>query len=204
MSDRERKITLSSEAIETLVAERARFHRFLAKRLGNATEADDLLQESLLRALERGGGLRGRERIVPWFYRILRNGVVDHFRHRGADQRKIEGLTNELVALDETRSRSELNRVVCSCFEGLLPSLKPRYAEIVRRVDLRGESHADVARDLKLSTGAFNVTLHRARAALRRRLEILCGACSREYCLACSCNPGDRNKSQNAQAFAGS
>lgn len=198
MSDRARTITLSNEAIETLVTERARFHRFLARRLGNATDADDLLQESLVRALELGGGLRGRERIVPWFYRILRNGVVDHFRHRGADRRKIEGLKNELDALGGSNDQSELDRVVCSCFERLLPSLKPRYAEIIRRNDLRGEGHADVAHDLKLSIGAFDVALHRARAALRQRLEIFCGACSRGHCLACTCNPGSRNKQRNA------
>jgi len=191
MSDRERTITLPEEAIQTLVAERTRFRRFLKQRLGSETEADDLLQESLLRALQQGGGLRSGERIVPWFYRILRNSVVDHFRHRGADRRKIEGLAKELDAFDSATSRSELDRVVCACFQRLLPSLKPRYAEIIRRVDLRGESNAEVARDLNVSIGAFNVVLHRARAALRNRLEVFCGACSREHCLACTCDSQD-------------
>ena len=138
MSDRTRTITLSKAAIETLVTERARFHRFLAKRLGSADDADDLLQESLLRALERGDGLRSGERIVPWFYRILRNGMVDHFRNRDANRRKIDGLQNELDAITQRERGSELDRVVCACFERLLPLLKPRHAEIIRRVDLRG------------------------------------------------------------------
>jgi RNA polymerase sigma-70 factor (ECF subfamily) len=180
-------ITLSPDAINALVTERARFHRFLTRRLGNATEADDLLQESLLRALQRGDRLRRGERVVPWFYRILRNSVADHFRRGAADQRKIERLGRELDgATTETVAR-EWDRAVCACFEGLLPSLNPRYAEILRRIDLRGETHAAVARALKMSTGAFSVALHRARTALRRRLEVFCGACSREHCLACTC-----------------
>jgi RNA polymerase sigma-70 factor (ECF subfamily) len=184
---RDTSVTLSDDAIHALVAERARFHGFLTKRLGNAAEADDLLQESLLRALQRGEGLRRGERVVPWFYRILRNGVADHFRRNAADRRKVARFANELDNVSAAPALDEWERAVCACFEGLLPSLKPRYAEIIRRVDLRGEMKIVVARDLKLTPGAFHVTLHRARSALRRRLEIFCGACSREHCLACAC-----------------
>lgn len=184
-----RSVTLSAAAIDSLVAERETFRRFLIHRLGNETEADDLLQESLLRALQRGDGLRRGERVVPWFYRILRNAVADHFRRNAADQRKVERWSNELKADTLDSSSGDWEHAVCACFEGLLPSLKPRYAEILRRVDLHGEIKIVVARDLKLSIGAFNVVLHRARAALRRRLEIFCGACSREYCLTCACSP---------------
>lgn len=182
-----RPVTLSDEAIEALVAHREKFRRFLTRRVGSTTEVDDLMQDSLLRALQRGGGLRRGERVVPWFYRVLRNSVTDHFRRGAANKRNLERLERELDrAHDHTRA-PEWDRAVCACFEGLLPSLKPRYAEIIRRVDLRGETHAEVARELKLSPGAFDVALHRARRALRRRLEFFCGACSREHCLACTC-----------------
>jgi len=188
-------ITLNDAAIQALIDERARFHRFLTKRLGNAAEADDLLQQSLLRALVHQEGLRRGERVMPWFYRILRNGIADHFRRNAADKRKLERLANELAGTSDTPALYDWERAVCACFEGLLPSLKPRYAEIIRRVDLRGEMNVVVARDLKLSQGAFHVTLHRARSALRRRLEIFCGACSREHCLACACGQnGPQNR----------
>lgn len=180
-------ITLSNEAIQTLVGHRETFHRFLTQRVGSATDADDLMQDSLLRALQRGGGLRRGERVVPWFYRILRNTVVDHFRRGAANRKTLERLERELDAARNDASAADWDRVVCACFEGLIAALKPRHAEIIRRVDLRGEKHAEIARDLNLSPGAFDVTLHRARRALRRHLESFCGACSREHCLACTC-----------------
>jgi RNA polymerase sigma-70 factor (ECF subfamily) len=190
-------VTLSDDAINTLVAERAAFHRFLSRRVGSDTLADDLLQESLLRALRRGESLRRGERAVPWFYRILRHAVADHFRGQAADKRKVDRLSQELKndGAADTPS-TDWDRTVCACFEGLLKTLKPRYAEILRRVDLRGEMKIVVARELKLSAGAFNVALHRARQALRRRLEVFCGACSRERCLACACDQTKRASRQ--------
>ena len=71
-----------------------------------------------------------------------------------------------------------------ACFARLLPLLNPRYAELIRRIDLDAEFRIVVARDLKLSGPQCDLVLHRARSALRRRLEILCGASSREECLA--------------------
>lgn len=191
---RRNTITLSDEAIQALVAERAQFQRFLSKRLGSAADADDLLQESLLRALQRGGGLRRGERVIPWFYRILRHGVADHYRRGSAEKRRLDRVAQELESDDHAPRPADWDRAVCACFEGLLPALKPRYAELIRRVDLRGEMAVVVARSLKLSPGAFNVALHRARQALRRRLEVFCGACSRKHCLACGCQAATPRK----------
>ena len=84
----------------------------------------------------------------------------------------------------------DANTAVCRCFEGLLPLLKPRYAELLQRIDLNGELKLIVACDLKLSRGALDVALHRARHALRTQLEIFCGACSHDSCLACVCPAG--------------
>jgi RNA polymerase sigma-70 factor (ECF subfamily) len=185
-------ITLPDAAFDALVAEREMFRRFLAQRVGSAADAEDILQESLLRALRHGGNLRRGERAVAWFYCILRRALADHFRRKRATARRHERLAHELDAagenIDATSAR-DLDAAVCACFEGVLPTLSPRHATLLRRVDLRGESRPLVARELGLSSATLDVTLHRARTALRRRLEILCGACSRESCLACDCRP---------------
>ena len=180
---------LSDVAIHALVTERAAFHRFLSRRVGSESVADDLLQESLLRALQRGESLRRGERVVPWFYRILRHAIADHFRHRAVDIRKVDRLSAEMdSATSVANPPRDWDRAVCSCFEGLLAAIKPRYAEILRRIDLNGELKVVVARDLRMSSATLNVSLHRARSALRRRLEVFCGACSKEHCLACACD----------------
>ncbi|MBI5767820.1 MAG: sigma-70 family RNA polymerase sigma factor [Verrucomicrobia bacterium] len=185
----ERSLALPETAVAALVAEHAAFRRFLVARLGNAADADDILQQALLRAMTHGGSLRRDERVVAWFYRVLRNALTDHLRKKQADARRAGRVLDDLRANEAgvVTPSHDWETAVCACFGGLLPSLKPRYAELIRRVDLGGEARAEVARDLKLSRAQFDVTLHRARGALRRRLEVFCGACSRESCLACAC-----------------
>lgn len=41
---------------------------------------------------------------------------------------------------DKVEPRQDWDAAVCACFRGLLPTLKPRYAEVIRRIDLRGEA----------------------------------------------------------------
>jgi RNA polymerase sigma-70 factor (ECF subfamily) len=157
--------------------------------MGNASEADDLLQESLSRALERGHTLRRGERAVAWFYRILRNAITDYYREKQRERGLTDRLWTEIRAAgeDHTPPPADWDAAVCACFRGLLPTLKPRYAQVLRRIDLHGEDKRTVARDLKITLATMDVVLHRARHALRRQLEIFCGACSRESCLACAC-----------------
>jgi RNA polymerase sigma factor (sigma-70 family) len=179
------------KVIETILGERARFHRFLASRVGDQATAEDLLQDSLLRALEQSGKLRRGEAAVPWFFRILRHAISDHFRKKGSENRRVENLLADLQAGgdDVHTPPADWDTAVCACFHGLLPALKPRYAQVIRRIDLRGESKSEVARDLRINAATMDVLLHRARQALRRRLEVFCGSCSREHCLACLCKP---------------
>lgn len=179
----------SGEVIDAIVAERARFQRFLIARTGSETEAEDLLQQSLLKALQHDAQLRRGEKAVPWFYRILRNAISDHYRQKSSTQRRTDRLWTDMQAAGEDFAAppKDWNRVVCACFSGLLPGLNPRYAKLIQRIDLNGESKTAVSRELKMNVGTLDVALHRARRSLRQRLELFCGACSREKCLECFC-----------------
>lgn len=175
---------MDKSAVGALVLQRATLHRFLASRLGSTVEAEDLLRRGLLGALQGDAGLRRGERLVAWFDRILAGAIADHFR----EKQKTRLGAGRLLALLTAESASSRDRdwdaTVSACFEGLLPFLNPRYAEIIRRVELNGEMKRVVAHEFKLSQGAFDVALHRARNALRRQLTVLCGACCRRSCLA--------------------
>jgi RNA polymerase sigma-70 factor (ECF subfamily) len=68
-----------------------------------------------------------------------------------------------------------------------VPTLKPEYAEVLRRVDFDERDPATVARELGLSSTNMRVRLHRARQALREQLERSCGTCATHACLECAC-----------------
>ena len=178
---------LSPEAERALVENQQRFLAFLERRVGTRAIAEELLQSALVRTLERGVAPADAEGVVTWFYRVLRNALVDHHRRQAAEGRAVEHATREGELAVETAGDPELHRAVCACMHGLLPSLKPEYAEMVHQVDLEERPVSEVARQLGVTPNNASVRLHRARQALKRQLERACGACATHGCLDCSC-----------------
>lgn len=173
--------------VAALVDNHRRFLAFLEKRVGDRHSAEEILQEAFVRGIERAGDLRDEEKVVAWFYRLLRNAVADHWRQRAADERGMALLARELG--DGHDPAPEIEAEICRCFEPLLPTLKAEHAELLERVDLGGERPVDVARDRGENANATMVRLHRARRALRDRLVVSCRTCAEHGCLDCSCGP---------------
>lgn len=179
---------LSPGVVESLVGNHRRFLSFLERRVGSPAVAEEILQSAYVRTLERGGELEEGEGAVAWFYRLLRNALVDHYRRQGAEGRALE---REAREASELGPDPELTQTVCACIHDLLPALKPEYAEMVRRVDLEGRGVPEVAREAGITANNAGVRLHRARQALKKQLERSCGTCAAHGCLDCTCGkPG--------------
>lgn len=174
-----------SELIEQqLAANLELFLNFARKRVGDPHLAADIVQDSFLKAIRNEHTLRPDENVTAWFFRILRNTLIDTFRKSGANTRKLDAFTAEL---NSPGAREETETVACKCFEKLLPTLKPEYASILREVDLQGSSVRDAAQRRNRSENAARVRLQRAREKLRQRLEQTCQMCARHGCLDCTC-----------------
>ena len=63
-----------------LVDAREQFLGYIRKRIQDPELAEDILQDSLLRAMRAAPELRDEERLIPWFYRVLQNAIVDAYR----------------------------------------------------------------------------------------------------------------------------
>jgi RNA polymerase sigma factor (sigma-70 family) len=167
------------------------FQEFIERRTGDRALAQEILQDAFLRSLDKLSDIERDESVVAWFYRVLRNAVIDHARKRASEQRRLSALADELAALDENRApSSDAGQAVCRCVMGLAESLKPEYAEAVRRIDLEGESLGEFAAGLGITPNNAAVRAFRARDALRKRVREACGACAEQGCSDCSCGPG--------------
>ena len=175
---------LSPEAIAQLVKGHREFLAFLERRVESRAVAEDILQTAFTRGLERGGDVKD-EKVVAWFYRVLRNAVIDHYRQRSTTTRAMEAWGREFPDVQEPEA--ELRQEICRCVSGLLETLKPEYREALRIVDLEEGKLKDLAQQSGITAENAAVRVHRARAALRRRIEQACGTCSVHGCLDCSC-----------------
>ena len=171
--------------LRVLLDNHARFLSFLERRVGSRDEAEDILQEAFVRSVVRAGALRDAESATAWFYRVLRNAVVDHYRREGSRGRAVERLAAEAEA--PPGPDEELDRVACACVTALVDTLKPEYGAALRRVDLEGQSVRGFAEEAGITPTNAGVRLHRAREALRRQLARSCGTCLEHGCLECTC-----------------
>ena len=174
--------------LAALVDSREDFLRFLMRRTGSRSEAEDVLQDFCLRVLARKDQLRDADRMTAWLYAILRSTLNDHFRKTGRQSRLGEAVASE-PQVSEAPDAVEAMTAICGCVGGLVPGLRASDAQLIRRIEFAEEDRATVAADLDLSPGALAVRLHRARAALRDRLLDHCGSCCAEGFEDCSCAP---------------
>ena len=179
---------MTETAINTILAQRKAFLGFVERRVGDRGLAEDILQAAYVRALGREAeldGLEDGESVVAWFYRVLRNAVIDQYRRRGTENKALEAWGRELETT--VVPSQEVQDEICGCLADAVQELKPEYAEVIQAVDLGEQPLTEFARERGLSASNAGVRAHRARAALRKRLIETCGSCSVHGCLDCTC-----------------
>ena len=176
---------ISEEALSRLVESRAKFFGFLRKRISSADAAEDLLQSAFIKSIEKGGELRDSESIVPWFYRVLRNSVVDYYRQSGRNEEELSGILADFEAYSQQVPDRE--KEICQCVNPLLENLKPEYRDALTTIDLGDGSLADLASRAGITEGNAAVRVHRARQAMLKQVQMTCGACAEHHCVDCDC-----------------
>jgi RNA polymerase sigma-70 factor (ECF subfamily) len=176
---------MATAAFNTLLDHRRQFLGFVQRRVPDPAIAEDILQAAYLRALQREGELDSRESIVGWFYRVLRNAVIDQYRRRTTEDQALEQWGKELE--DQTTPLPETQREVCACLTRVLDTIHPNYAELLRSVDLGEQPLQQFATERNISPANAAVRAHRARTALRKHLIETCGTCAEHACVDCTC-----------------
>ena len=166
-----------------LVANHRDFLAFVQRRVGDRATAEEILQDAFVRSIAKLETVR--ETAIGWFYRVLRNAIIDHHRRHAAAERRHEAYAHEeeLPGDDE-----ELQRVVCRCVAQLAGTLKPEYAAALQRVEIDGLSVKDYAEEAGISSNNAGVRIFRAREALRKQVARSCGTCATHGCVDCTCD----------------
>lgn len=174
---------MSSEPMTLLLARRGEFLGFLERRLRDPAQAEDVLQEALLKAHRRLHTLEKADSLVPWFYRLLRTTLIDD-RRRAATRARTAGA----LGLEPVREPFEdAPARPCACLGDALAALRPDHHEVIARVVLEDVAVRDYAKAAGITGGNAAVRSFRAKAALRDTVLRTCGACASEGCGDCTC-----------------
>ena len=148
---------------EALLAEvEPALQRFVRFRVGNAQDAEDVLQETRLAAFRGFSALRDPATFRAWIIGIARNKCADHFRSRPS--------TVSLDALpEEALIQSRFGRSWLSPVQDTLSELSARDREILRLFYFEERPLAEIAARLGLPVGTVKSRLHTARKRFAQR-----------------------------------
>jgi len=164
---------------------RPRVERYLRKMVRDE-DAEDLVQETFLRASRSLGDFRCEAEPSTWLYRIATNVCLDFYRRRRAARRDAarleEGIDPEDLAetageFEEPRLTAEIlaeTSEMGRCVREYVDSLPESFRATLVLHDLEDLSNPEVARALGWSLEKTKVTVHRARRRLREVLETQC------------------------------
>ena len=157
-------------AYAALLQETSRMLRpFLAKRLNDASEADDLLQEILISLHKARHTYDGKRPYKPWVYAIAKFRLLDHFRAHYSDElRRAEDLSELEEILQENVTETVISYESISREVQKLPE---KQATILRLMHQEGYTAKEVAEKTGMNESAVKVAAHRAYKVLKQRLE---------------------------------
>ena len=148
----------------------------------NAADAEDLVQETYLRAYRGFGGFEEGTNLRAWLYRILTNAYINTYRAR---QRRPEEsnlddvedlyLYRRLGGLEGARAGQSaeeelLEHITDSEVKAALESLPEQFRMAVLLADVEGFSYKEIAEILDIPIGTVMSRLHRGRKALQKKL----------------------------------
>jgi RNA polymerase sigma-70 factor (ECF subfamily) len=146
-----------------------RIYRFIALRVRNRTEAEDLTEQVFLKALESSPSFRWRGApISSWLFRIARNQVIDY--HRTDKSKSMLPLDESILSNGvDPAEAAERNWDVRRAIQAV-GELTQAQRDVIELRFAGGLSTAETAKVLGKSQGAVKVMQHSALAALRKKL----------------------------------
>ena len=144
--------------------------------MGNPADADDLVQETFLRAYLGFSQFQPGTNLTAWLYRILRSAFIDGYRKRRRAPKTVpdEWCWNSNGALRNVEASAEATVFAAIPDERLheaLSSLPERYRQVVLLFDVEGFTYAEIAGIVGIPLGTVMSRLHRGRKALRERMQ---------------------------------
>ncbi len=146
----------------------------------NPADAEDLVQETYLRAFRGFGGFQEGTNLKAWLYRILTNSYINTYRKKQREPQIVDGpddidewyLFDRLGGknVEGSAEQEVLDRIPDQAVKDALESLQERFRLPVLLADVEGFSFKEIAEIMDTPIGTVMSRLHRGRKALEKAL----------------------------------
>jgi len=166
--------------VDTIARERNRLRSFIRKRVANADEAEDILQDVFCELVEAARLMKPVEQVNAWLFRVARNRITDLFRKRKpevstdrpvliADEEELH-FKDLLPSPDAGPEAAYAREVLLDEIDAALDELPEQQRAVFVAHELEGRSFKDLAAETGLSLNTLLARKHYAVLRLRRRL----------------------------------
>lgn len=134
----------------------------------NKTQAEDLTQESFIRAWEKLKTFKGESLFSTWIHRLTVNLVLTAMKRQNKRSEKEIGV-DDVHAIEHPQNHKSTSGIKMD-IEKAISTLPFQAKQVFVLYQIEGHSHAEIAEMLGIATGTTKVQLHRARKMLREVL----------------------------------
>lgn len=159
-------ICRSQEFKNALEQARPRLYRVAYAWCHNPALADDLVQDTLIKAWRKAGQLRDQQSRDAWLFSIMANCYRDHFRRH----RDMEDIDDFELPFESSPESEHIQHETVHKVRSAIARLPEGQRQVITLVDLEGLSYVEVAHVLQIPSGTVMSRLSRARSRLRELL----------------------------------
>ncbi len=146
-----------------------RLHGFIQSRVGDASVADDILQDVFVKIHARIDTLKEVDKIKSWMYQITRNTIIDFYRSR-KDAAELPGTLES----PEEDAVDQAGREMASCLIPMIDSLPDQYRDALTLAEIEGLTQKEVAAKQGISLPNAKARVQRSRKMLKEKLLQCC------------------------------
>lgn len=145
---------------------------FVRSRVSNPADAEDVLQDILMKLHQSAQSVEDSDRVAGWVFRVARNSVTDFYRKSARDRG--EALVSEPAADDDPTIDESAEAELAYCVRPFVESLENPYRDAVMMVDIEGLTHAAAAKRSGVEVSTMKSRVQRGRKQLRGSIEECC------------------------------
>ena len=141
--------------------------RFLASKVSNPRDAEDLLQNILIKVHQKLSSLNSSDKLKPWLMQIANHTIIDFYRQ----QAKHKTLTLEDLWYED---KEEVQRDLSLCLSPFIQELPVKYRDLLIDIDINGKKQKDYAQQHEISYSTLKSRVQKGRSELKRLMEQCC------------------------------
>ena len=150
---------------------RMRLKNFIAKRIDNEADAEDVLQNVFFKIHQNVSELKDPEKLYAWVFRTTRNAIIDFYRERKIQTDSGDEIFDQIAV---EPNEQDVEDEVMGWLEPMIGQLPEKYRDAVLLTDIKGLTQKELSKKLDISVSGAKSRVQRGREQLRENLLKCC------------------------------